>query len=120
MDTSHSNRGMRQAARWATPADDSAGVASSVLSPTTGTGTADSPAESCGHGLECAVQHRLQSEPGLQFDRLVVRRVEGGVCLEGELRQPTASPELSALARQVAGVTRVLDRVLRSGIDHPV
>jgi hypothetical protein len=101
------------------PSDFGSGRPARPAAPPTATDVASPPPESEGHGLECAVLHRLRSEPGLEFGSLVVRRVEGGVCLEGELRHASPDAEICDLARQVAGVNRVLDRMLRSGIELP-
>jgi hypothetical protein len=37
------------------------------------------------HELELTVQRELLAQPGLDFASLVVRRIPGGVCLEGVL-----------------------------------
>jgi hypothetical protein len=66
------------------------------------------------HRLEFDVQHRLRTAPGLEFETLVVRRLPDGICLEGVLKSVEIDPDLADLVRKVAGVTRVLDRVVRT------
>lgn len=75
--------------------------------------TAVSPLPIDHHLLEFDVQHRLRTVPGLDFETLVIRRVPDGVCLEGVLKSGEGDPDLTDLVRQVAGVTRVLDRIVR-------
>jgi hypothetical protein len=65
------------------------------------------------HQIERDVQRALLSQPGLRFSSLVVRRVGRGVfCLEGVLETAGKTPDVSGLARRVAGVDRVLNRLV--------
>lgn len=61
------------------------------------------------HRLEQEVRHRLMSEPQLNFTMLVVRRMQGGVCLEGVLETDDDSTDIEHLVRRVAGVEQVLN-----------
>ncbi|MFG0331894.1 MAG: hypothetical protein ACF8TS_00905 [Maioricimonas sp. JB049] len=64
--------------------------------------------------VERNVRRALIDQPGLKFSSLVVRRVDDGICLEGvlEVSDDTDEADVSSLARQVAGVDRVLNRLL--------
>ncbi len=73
----------------------------------------DSVLMSCGkHRVEQDVQRALLSRPELKFSGLVVRRIPGGVCLEGLLEVDERCPDLCALARSVAGVDCVLNHLV--------
>ncbi len=65
------------------------------------------------HQMEEDVQRQLLSEPNLQFSSLVVRRLEDGICIEGVLESECDKKAISELARQVAGVDRVLNHLLQ-------
>jgi osmotically-inducible protein OsmY len=65
-----------------------------------------------GHDLECEVQRRLLEQPGLRFTSLVIRRLDDGVCIQGVLETDSDAPDLIGLAKQVAGVERVIDQVV--------
>lgn len=64
------------------------------------------------HRVECAVQKELLSHPSLHFTSLVVRRTPNGVCLEGMLEAGADSPDPCHLARSVAGVSEVINRLM--------
>lgn len=64
------------------------------------------------HGVEKDVQRELLAEPQLHFSSLVIHRVPNGVCIEGVVAADADSPDISRVARRVAGVETVIDRVL--------
>jgi hypothetical protein len=64
------------------------------------------------HQVESEVRRLLVSQSDLHFSSLVVRRVDDGVCIEGVLEAEEETPDLDALARRVAGVEHVINRVL--------
>ncbi|MBW3539517.1 MAG: BON domain-containing protein [Planctomycetes bacterium] len=64
------------------------------------------------HQLEESVQRELLSAPRCRFSSLVVRRIAGGVCLEGVLEAAGALPDIASLARRVAGVEQVLNHLV--------
>lgn len=61
--------------------------------------------------VERDVRRALVEQPGLKFSSLVVRRVNDGVCLEGVL-EVSDDTDVCGLARQVAGVDNVINRLL--------
>lgn len=67
------------------------------------------------HQIECDVQRELLSHPGLHFSSLVVRRMEGGVCLQGVLSADDNAPDVASVAQRVAGVKLVLNRLVDTG-----
>jgi hypothetical protein len=65
------------------------------------------------HQIERDVRRELLSQPELRFSSLVVRRVGwGAICLEGVLETTGKTPDVSGLAQRVAGVDRVLNRLV--------
>jgi osmotically-inducible protein OsmY len=64
------------------------------------------------HGMERAIQQRLLSSPDAEFTSLVVRRVPGGVCLQGVMEVRGDLPDVTRLAMEVAGVQRVINRLV--------
>lgn len=67
------------------------------------------------HRIEEEVQRELLGQAELRFSSLVVRRVPGGVCLEGVLEADdvdAASSSVCGLARRVAGVQDVLNHLV--------
>lgn len=64
------------------------------------------------HGMERAIQQRLLSSPDVEFTSLVVRRVPGGVCLQGVMEVSGDLPDVTRLAMEVAGVQRVINRLV--------
>ncbi len=75
----------------------------------------------CGpHDVELGVRRQLLAQPRLQFNSLVVRRIDDGVCLEGIVETDADRDDVDRLAVTVAGVNRVLNRlVLRRPNDPP-
>jgi len=64
------------------------------------------------HQVEQEVRNALLAQPNLHFSSLVVRRIEGGVCLQGILQTDAESPDVSSIAQRVAGVECVLNHLL--------
>jgi hypothetical protein len=64
------------------------------------------------HELEQAIQRELLSQPTLDFSSLVVRRIPGGVCLEGVLETVDAADDVTSLVQRVAGVEQVLNHLV--------
>lgn len=64
------------------------------------------------HVIERQVCRVLTSQPGLSFSGLVVRRLGDGVCLSGVLETSDDATDVCGLARQVAGVNEVVNRLL--------
>ena len=64
------------------------------------------------HMIESEVRRALISNPRLHFKVLVVRRVPNGVCLEGVLDVDDTAPDVDEIARHVAGVELVINRLL--------
>jgi hypothetical protein len=64
------------------------------------------------HKIESEVRRALMAQPGLHFKILVVRRVPHGVCLEGVLDADDSAADIEELACQIAGVERVINRLL--------
>jgi len=67
------------------------------------------------HQVEQQVQRHLLAEPALKFSTLVVRRTEGGVCLQGTMETEPDGPDVASLAKQVSGVTSVINQLLITG-----
>ena len=70
------------------------------------------------HTIEYDIRRALLAEPMLKFGSLVVRRVDGGVCLEGTL---DTCPEIDipALVLQETGVTVVANRLVVQELPVP-
>jgi osmotically-inducible protein OsmY len=64
------------------------------------------------HGIEKDVQRELLAEPRLHFSSLVIHRVQNGVCIEGVVEADDGSPDVTRLAKRVAGVDRVINRLV--------
>lgn len=62
--------------------------------------------------LERAVRQKLISDPNVRISSLVVRQIEGGVCLEGILETVNDLTDVERLVRSVASVDRVLNRLV--------
>lgn len=62
--------------------------------------------------LERTLQRVLQDLPGVTFDSLVIRRVPSGVCLQGYATIDADDLDLGVIARGIAGVGDVLDRIV--------
>lgn len=72
------------------------------------------------HQIESEVRRLLVSQSDLHFSSLVVRRIHDGVCLEGVLEAEDEQPDVDSLARRVAGVEHVINRLLvHSRPNHP-
>ncbi len=63
------------------------------------------------HDVEQTVQRLLLQQPELCFSSLVVRRMNDGICIQGIL-ESTNGMDVEALVRQVAGVGRVVNRLV--------
>ncbi|MFT5325501.1 MAG: osmotically-inducible protein OsmY [Planctomycetaceae bacterium] len=61
--------------------------------------------------LERAVRQKLMSDPDVNISSLVVRQIEGGVCLEGVLKTNNDLTDVDRLVQSVASVDRVLNRL---------
>ena len=72
------------------------------------------------HKIESEVRRTLIAQPDLHFKVLVVRRVPNGVCLEGVLDADNGAPGVDQVARQVAGVQRVINRLMVRNPHKPV
>lgn len=71
-----------------------------------------------GSDVEARVMQQLSRDTALEFDSLTVRRVQGGLLVEGVVRGVEERPEsedLSELVRQIADVGRVDNRLLIRG-----
>lgn len=62
--------------------------------------------------LERAVRQKLTSDPEISISSLVVRQIEGGVCLEGTLETHSDLTDVERLVRSVASVDRILNRLV--------
>lgn len=62
--------------------------------------------------LEQAVRQKLTSDPAVSISSLVVRQIEGGVCLEGTLETHSDLTDVERLVRSVASVDRILNRLV--------
>ena len=63
--------------------------------------------------LERAVRQKLISAADVSISSLVVRQIEGGVCLDGILETHGDVTDVESLVRSVASVDRVLNRLVR-------
>jgi hypothetical protein len=64
------------------------------------------------HQIESEVRRALIARPELNFKWLVVRRLSNGVLLEGVLEADVSAPDVDQLAREVAGVECVVNRLM--------
>lgn len=64
------------------------------------------------HFVEREVSRALSCQPGLAVSNLVVRRINGGVCISGVVDACDDNIDVCGLARQVKGVNQVLNRLL--------
>ena len=62
--------------------------------------------------LEHTVRQKLISDPHVRISSLVVRQIEGGVCLEGTLETSNDLTDVERLVRSVASVDRILNRLV--------
>ena len=77
--------------------------------------TWDSPTEESDeavHDVEACISRALKAQPELSFSSLVVRRVPGGVCLEGVLETDVPSDNVTDLVKRVSGLDSVINRLL--------
>jgi hypothetical protein len=83
------------------------------LAPSTGEASAiEESLEGSPSPLERAVRQKLTSAPGVSISSLVVRQIEGGVCLEGTLKTHGDLTDVERLVRSVASVDRILNRLV--------
>lgn len=71
------------------------------------------------HELEHKIRRELLSRQDLQFSTLVVRRVPGGVCLEGVLEAAPDGPDVCRLVQAVCGVDQVLNHLVMRSPNRP-
>ena len=64
------------------------------------------------HSVERRLQQKLMAHPDVRFSSLVVRRIEGGVCLQGVLEYDDSVPDIQSLIRRVVGVDTVLNQLV--------
>lgn len=62
--------------------------------------------------LERAIRQKLISNPDVKISSLVVRQIEGGVCLDGILETNNDPTDVDRLVQSVASVDRVLNRLI--------
>lgn len=62
------------------------------------------------HHLEQQIRFELESRHS--FSSLVVRRIPGGVCLQGVMHFDDSLPDITSLARNIAGVERVINQLV--------
>ena len=67
----------------------------------------DQPSE-----LESAIRQKLISHPSVKFSSLVVRQIDGGICLEGTVETSDGKPDIERLVHSVAHVDQVLNRLV--------
>ena len=66
------------------------------------------------HELECLIQRRLQSQPGLRFSRLTVHQCPQGIYLDGMLEANEDGVDLCELVNEIAGIQAINRVVMRS------
>ena len=73
---------------------------------------------SLAHVIELAVQRELLARKKWSFHSLVVHRMRDGICLQGVVQggKDTDTGEICDLAREVAGVTNVINHLV---LQHP-
>ena len=71
------------------------------------------------HHVEQAVQRELMAHPQLHFKTLVVRRTQNGVCLEGILEADENCPDVGNIAKTIAGVEEVINRLMVKRLHEP-
>jgi len=64
------------------------------------------------HRIEEEIRHRLAEAPHLAVSSLVVRRVDGGVCLQGVAQTADDVRDICSLTQSVNGVGHVVNRLL--------
>lgn len=72
------------------------------------------------HTVEYDVRRALLNRTDLEFGTLVVRRVGGGVCLEGSLLECPGEIDIPAIVEEATGVQVVANRLMVKGsVDLP-
>lgn len=65
------------------------------------------------HVVETELANQLNSKPGLEFDRLVVRRLPGNsICLEGTMKTEDGEFDIEDYVKCLLGVDSVINRLL--------
>lgn len=72
------------------------------------------------HSLEKRVRHDLMAHPEMKFSSLVVHRVPDGICLEGVVSTTADHDEVCQLAKDVAGVNSIINRLVMRPDDQPL
>ncbi len=67
------------------------------------------------HQIELDVQRELLAQPSLRFSSLVVRRINGGVCLQGVVEADAECSDVCSIAQRVSGVQQVLNHLVVTG-----
>ncbi len=62
--------------------------------------------------VESAIRQKLISHPSIKFQSLVVRHLDGNICLEGTLETAVELPDVERLVRSVAHVDRVFNHLV--------
>ncbi len=62
--------------------------------------------------VESQLRRALMDLPGVTFSSLSLQRIDEGVCLQGILEYDGTVPDVCGLARRVAGVEHVLNRLV--------
>lgn len=66
------------------------------------------------HSVERAARRALLAEPTFHFSTLVVRRINGGVCLEGVMDvEDGTSPDVAGLLQRIDGINNVVNHLVR-------
>lgn len=82
-------------------------------------GDGDRPEADSSNDLQQLVQQTLDSQPAVNFTSLEIRHIEGGICLEGVLETNDELPDIEHLVRRVAGVDRILNRLIVRQLHEP-
>lgn len=94
-------------------AKDQSATTGGGLAPSTGEALAvEKPQDDSPSPLERAVRQKLTSDPEVSISSLVVRQIEGGVCLEGTLETHSHMTDVERLVRSVACVDRILNNLV--------
>ncbi|MCA9077549.1 MAG: BON domain-containing protein [Planctomycetaceae bacterium] len=64
------------------------------------------------HAIERDVRKRLENEKGIRFMELVVRRMPGGICLDGVVHTDGECPDVAKVVREIANVEQVVNHLL--------
>lgn len=71
------------------------------------------PLPESGHGIESEVRRELLSVEGVTVSSLVVRRIPGGICLQGVLRFADESVDICDAVRRIPGIGSILDHTVK-------